>query len=137
MNIGKFKYHGARGPLNVLSFALSFSTFSGRISMDLSNFELDDTELEKVISLCKEKSTPSPGAMYQLFLFDVRPNPPVIGRGSHTNSGQKRDVRRRLEQYQPGSACSILFDAELQHIALYMEKWIEDWCQGNQSMTQK
>lgn len=56
--------------------------------MDLSNFELDDTELEKVICLCKERSTPSPGAIYQLFLFDVRPSPPVIGRATCTNSGQ-------------------------------------------------
>lgn len=56
--------------------------------MDLSNFELDDTELEKVISLCKERSTPSPGAMYQLFLFDVSPTPPVIVRANRTNSGQ-------------------------------------------------
>lgn len=56
--------------------------------MDLSNFELDDTELEKVISLCKERSTPSPGALYQIFLFDVRPEPPVIGRASCTNVEQ-------------------------------------------------
>lgn len=40
----------------------------------------------------------------------------------------QRDVRQRLEQYQPGLRGRISFDAELQHIKTYIEKFIHDWC---------
>ncbi|KAF4469436.1 hypothetical protein FALBO_3656 [Fusarium albosuccineum] len=86
-----------------------FFTYSGRTPMDLSHFEFNDSELEELTTMSREKSAVSLAALYHLFLFD-------------------RDVRRRLEKYRPGIRDTISLDAELQHIKSYMEKWIQDWC---------
>jgi len=40
----------------------------------------------------------------------------------------KRDVRQRLDRYQPGFQTTLSLDAELEHIKAHAEKWIQDWC---------
>lgn len=55
-------------------FNSSFFTFSGRQPMDLSQFELNDTELDEVTRLCRDRSAVSLAALYHLFLLDVRRN---------------------------------------------------------------
>lgn len=87
-----------------------FFTYSGRQSMDLSQFELTETEVEELTRQCQERSMSSLAAFYHLFLFE-------------------RDVRRRIEQYRQGPDISISLDAELEHIKTFTEKWISDWCQ--------
>jgi hypothetical protein len=56
----------------VLTCVSRFSTFSGRLPMDLSRFELDDAELDEVTYLGRHQSAASFPAFYHLYLFDVR-----------------------------------------------------------------
>lgn len=37
-------------------------------------------------------------------------------------------MRRRLDQYLASPRSSLSLDAELEHIKVYIEGWIEDWC---------
>jgi hypothetical protein len=56
----------------VLTCVSRFCTFSGRVPMDLSHFELDDAELDEVTCLGRHQSAASLAAFYHLYLFDVR-----------------------------------------------------------------
>ncbi|KAJ3542353.1 hypothetical protein NM208_g4149 [Fusarium decemcellulare] len=47
-----------------------FFTYSGRNPMDLSHFEFNDSELEELTAMSREKSAVSLAALYHLFLFD-------------------------------------------------------------------
>ena len=73
MNIGKFHdlYH-LSSSIHILTPPHRFFEYSGRSPMDLSNFELKDTELDEVTRLSRDRSAVSLAAFYHLLLFQVR-----------------------------------------------------------------
>ncbi|KAF2108080.1 hypothetical protein BDV96DRAFT_588175 [Lophiotrema nucula] len=86
-----------------------FSTYSGRQVSDLAQFELSEEELQGIAEEpAKRYEKVPPSALYSLFLFD-------------------RETRERIRN-DAGSEQSWLLDAELEHIKVYIESWMQEWC---------
>ena len=92
--------------------------------MDLSEFELAGWELNEILRIGPHQQGCSLPALYQLFLFAVRPKSQL---GNWLLIHYQREVIQRVRSLGRGPATELSLDSTLIWVNEYIHQWIEDW----------